>query len=129
MKKARATTRRRGLTFLRRQLGRVPIGHVAVSKYYPSKESWTGSPAWWFDLPLVKLQKNKCEAVYLLCEEETGVTYLALKVPTSHLLRNLDGFCLAENGKIIRLHLSTRAEDRFVDLRGDGNVRLARFLV
>lgn len=125
-------TRRDGLCFLERQLGRMPSGHVAVSKYYLPKESWTRSPIWWFDLPLNKLRDLTCHQVHLLCQDSEGKGFYYLYIPVSFLLGNLNSLDVVQKGRqsneTIRLYLSARLEDRFRDLRGSERVDFARWL-
>jgi len=129
MQRRIGTRRRRGLCFIERKLARVPHGHISVSRFYPLDQSWTRIPAWWFDLPVATLEQEDCKTVYLLCEKVSGVTFHVLKVPKSYLLRNLKDLAVAKNGEVIRLHLSARSRDQFVDLRGCGYVKFARFLI
>jgi len=116
------------MEFLVKQIGRLPKGHVAVSRFYPTEDSWTSSPVWWFDLPLAKLRDKTCKTVHLLCEKESGMSFRILKVPTSYVLRNLSNLCIVKDREVIRLHLSSRSEDRFVDLRGSGSVSFSQYL-
>jgi len=122
-----ATTRKRGLRFLARRVGQVQEAHVSVSRFYPTDESWTRSPVWWFDLPLAKVRDKRTKTVYLLCEGESGASCRILKVPASFILRRLGDLCLANGGRTVRLHLSARDKDRFMDLRGEGRLAFARF--
>ena len=102
---------------------------IHVSRFYPADKSWTRSPAWWFDLPLERLEGTECQRVFLACEHEPGCDFRILNVPASYVLRKRNGLCLITKGKmvIVRLHLSARQEDWLVDLRGTGHVPFARF--
>jgi hypothetical protein len=86
-------------------------------------------PAWWFDLPLEKVESTECEKVFLAGEHEPGCDFHTLNVPVSYILENLNGLCVTAGkaGKIVRLHLSARPEDWLVDLRGKGHIPFAQF--
>jgi len=120
-------TRRRGLCFLSKRLGTIPEGHIAVSRLYPSEKSWTRSPVWWFDLPVAKLRSGRCKTVYLLGEKRGGKGFWVLRVPSSRILSSVRNLCLCRLGEVVRLHLSARPGDRFVDLRGVGHVSFRRY--
>lgn len=123
--------RREGLRFLEKRLGRIRSGHVAVSKYYPPKESWTRSPIWWFDLPLNKLRDPSCHQVHLLCQDNEGEGFYYLCILVSFLLENLNSLDVVQKGRqrseTVRLYVSARREDHFRDLRGSGRVDFARW--
>jgi len=107
-------------------------GHIKVSKYYPSAESWTASEVWWFDIPLEKVNKPSPDHMHLLCQKSVSSgDFFHLKVPKS-VLQNVVTKSLVEvtPQSLIRLHLSARSADRFLDLRakGAGRLDLSRFL-
>ena len=126
MDKSPHERRKFALELLRRRLGRTPEQCISVSRFYPAGKSWTRSPVWWFDLPLSKLQGPKCSTVYLMCEKEVGSDFIILKVPASHVLDNLNSLCIAKN-QTVRLHLSARQQDLFVDLRGKPHLAFAQW--
>lgn len=107
----------------------IPGRCIRVSRFYPPDKSWTDSPAWWFDLPLERLESAECERVFLACEHEPGCDFHILSVPGSFVLENRGGLCVITVRKmvVVRLHLSARQEDWLVDLRGTGHVSFARF--
>jgi hypothetical protein len=124
--------RREGLRFLERRLGRIPLGHIAVSKYYLPKESWTRSSIWWIDIPLNKLQEPSCHQVHLLCQNNEAGGFYYLPISVSFLIENINSLDVVQKGhqrsETIRLYLSARKEDRFRDLRGSGRVDFARLV-
>lgn len=107
-------------------------GHIKVSKYYPAAESWTSSEVWWFDIPLEKFGKPAPDHVHLLCQKSvSSQDFLHLKVPNSVLVDAVNKRSVEVTPRsVVRLHLSTRLTDRFVDLRAKGPLRLdlSRFL-
>ena len=125
-----SNTRRDGLEFLRARLGEVHSDYVKVSKYYPSDESWTKSPVWWFDIPLSKLYGLNHEQVYLLCRKKNSQSFDCLHIPIRYILKNLRWLKLInkKDAEIVRLHLSAREDDRFVDLRGRRRVNFGEWL-
>lgn len=107
-------------------------GHIKVSKYYPATESWTSSEVWWFDIPLEKFSKPVPDHVHLLCQKSvSSQDFLHLKVPNSVLVDAVNKRSVEVTPRsVMRLHLSARLTDRFVDLRARGPLRpdLSRFL-
>lgn len=107
-------------------------GHIKVSKYYPAAESWTSSEVWWFDIPTEKFSKLSPDHVHLLCQKSvSSQDFLHLKVPNSVLVDAVNKRSVEVTPQsIVRLHLSARLADRFVDLRAKGPLRLdlSRFL-
>ena len=107
-------------------------GHIKVSKYYPAVESWTSSEVWWFDIPLEKFSKPAPDHVHLLCQKSvSSQDFFHLKVPNSVLVDAIKKRSVEVTPQsVVRLHLSARLTDRFVDLRARGPLRLklSRFL-
>ena len=100
---------------------------VAVSKFFPPKESWTGKETWWFNLPIKKIRENKGEAYYLLgARKEQGNGFVVLKVPNDFVIDNIEGFETRYDDKII-LHLAAYRRNWLVDQRGKGRVDFSRF--
>jgi len=119
--------RRRALRFLREWLGHDPNGHVAVSKLYKPAESWSGDTVWGYGVPLRTLDDSTSAVVYLLAEKEDREGFHILEVPTTYLAENLRRLSISKDA--IRLHLSARQRDRFVDTRGSGRVPFGQWLV
>ncbi|MBA7672545.1 hypothetical protein ES703_80722 [subsurface metagenome] len=107
-------------------------GHIKVSKYYPAVESWTSSEVWWFDIPLEKFSKPAPDHIHLLCQKSvSSQDFLHLKVPNSVLVDAVNKRSVEVTPRsVVRLHLSARLTDRFVDIRARGPLRLdlSRFL-
>ncbi|MHC5054176.1 MAG: hypothetical protein ACYTKD_05610 [Planctomycetota bacterium] len=120
---AKRPIRKVGLAFLRRWM-EAPKACISVSKRYQAAESWTKSPAWWFDISLEKLKSERCPTMYLLCEKSDGCGFHCLRVPAAFVLEKLPLLCRIQDvhREKIRLHLSARDEDRFKDLRGSGQL-------
>lgn len=118
-------TRKRAEEWLAKPLGRC----AKVSKFYREDESRTCSPVWWFDIQVERVSSGECTDMSLLCEASEG--FCQLKVPCSFFLKNRDHLVVEMNKgqDCYRLHLSARDEDRFVDLRGPGNVDFSQWLV
>ena len=101
-------------------------GHVQGSQYYPATKSWTRSEVWCFDVPLQKVNKSSPDHIHFLCQKlVSSDDFYHLKVPKS-VLREAAGNGRVEitSKAIIRLHLSARSTDRFLDLRAKGANRL-----
>jgi hypothetical protein len=122
-------TRKEGLLFLERKLGRRQDVWVYVSKCYSSESSWVHSPAWWHNIPISKLNDKKCQYLHLLCKYRTKCFHY-LQVPINFLINNLDSLCVSDykNGEVVRLHLSASKHDRFIDRRGSGGVDFSTWL-
>ena len=118
-------TRKNGLAFLASK--DIDAGLVAVSKKYSAEESWTGSPAWWFDIPIKNIKDNPENYYYLLCDKEDGEFYI-LNVPNHFLISNLSKFEDGYSNKI-RLHLDAISPHFFIDQRGDGKVDFSNYLM
>jgi hypothetical protein len=115
-------TRRKALAYLRDKGFRdVSEKLVSASKFYKPEESWIGNEAWWFDLPIDTIKKNKEKFYYLLgaCNKQK-TDFVILKVPNKFLIKNLKGFEI--QNKMKRLHLA------LVDERGEGKVSFAKFV-
>lgn len=116
--------RKRGITYLQKRFGYIP-SLIAVSKFFRAEESWTGKPAWWFDLPIKKVRKKK-EGVYYLLGKARKSDYVILKVPNKFLRDHLKKFEIRYR-RCIRLHIAAEGENRLVDERGKGRVDFSRF--
>jgi hypothetical protein len=116
--------RQKGIAYLEAKLGKSVSGHIAVSKLYSEEESWTGKPAWWFDLSIEKIEANPEGNYYLLGEVEGG--FVILRVPNNFLIESRQGFETRYQDRA-RLHLGTEGEERLVDQRGKGHVDFSKF--
>ena len=63
-----------------------------------------------------------------MCEKEAGSDFIILKVPASHVLDNVNSLCVVRN-QTVRLHLSARQQDLFVDLRGKSHVAFSKWAI
>jgi len=117
--------RKQGLAYLRRMPGYRPSEPAAVSRFYKAEESWTGKCAWWFDLPIQTIKRNKLSNYYLLGQSRKG-GFTVLEVPNSFLLKNLKEFETRYQNRV-RLHIAAEGKNQFVDERGKGNVDFSRF--
>jgi len=98
---------------------------IATSKFFRAEESWTGSAAWWFDLPIKKVKKNKKAYYYCLgAKRKSG--FVILKVPNKFLIENFKKFETRYQNRI-RLHIKAEGKNQFVDERGKGRVDFSRF--
>lgn len=122
-------TRKKALAYLRKKGFRdVSEELLSASKLFKPEESWTGKAAWWFDLPIERIKKNKEKYYYLLGARNKHKTdFVILKVPNKRLIENLEGFETRYNN-IIRLHLAAcKGTNRLVDERGEGKVPFSKF--
>ncbi len=113
-----------GLEAIKRRFGKVCARCSFVSKHYAREESWRG-PAWWFDLPLDRLELGECKCVFMACHSEDEQEWIILIVPVSYVLDKQSGL-LVIDGKV-RLHLSSCLEGWLVDQRGPGRVEFGQF--
>jgi hypothetical protein len=113
--------------YLEKKFGEVPEFFHA-SKYYTAGESWTGSPAWWFDVSLNRIEDETCKEIHLLCQKENRIDFCCLKVPTHFFREKLDLLKVIPNRGKIRLHLSARQRDIFCDIRGAGRINFSQWL-
>lgn len=119
-----------GMNWFRRNVHDLHVNnegeHIKVSKYYPAAESWTSSEVWWFDIPLEKVSKPSPDHMHLLCQSAvSSQDFFHLKVPKSVLQDAANrGRVEVTPQSIIRLHLSARSADRFLDIRAQGPFRL-----
>ncbi len=120
-------TRKKGLKYLEEVLGYQTSEMVAVSRLYPPEKSWTKREAWWFDLSIEKIKKNKNRYYYLLgAKDASESNFVILKVPYKYFLDNLEKFEIRYRGRI-RLHLAAYRENWLVDERGKGKVPFSKF--
>ena len=118
-------TRKRALAYLQKVVGEVSGKLVSTSKFYEPKESFTTRQAWWFDLPINKIELNANDNYYLVCESGND-KFVALRVPNKFLLDNRDRFD-TKSGNIIRLHLAAYSENWLVDERVENGVDFSQF--
>lgn len=117
--------RKRGIAYLSKRTNNPEL--IAVSKEHTAEESWTGSPVWWFDISIDKIQSNPDQVYYLLCEKGNREFHI-LQVPNKFFIDNMDKFESRYDNKI-RLHLDTEQDNRFVDQRGPGKMDLSSYLM
>jgi hypothetical protein len=118
-------TRKRALAYLGKVIGDVSGKLVSASKLFEPEESWTQKKAWWFDLPISKIESNADNDYYLVCESEND-KFVVLKVPNRFLLDNRYRFD-TKSGSIIRLHLAAYPENWLVDERVKNGVNFTQF--
>jgi hypothetical protein len=121
-----ANTRQKGLRYLDGFLGQPRPACIAVSRFFPPRESWTGREAWWFDLPIEKIERRPKEDYYLLgeCGEDK---FVILEVPNQFLLKEMDHFDTRYRRRI-RLHLAAYDENWLIDERSRDRVSFSLFL-
>ena len=113
---------------------RVRDGDIFASRYYPAAESWTGSAAWWLQLPVHRIDAPGDRVFHLLCEAPNapdapntpGFHYL--RVPAAFLRSNLEGLDRPGDGRMVSLFLSAEPDSRFRDERGHARLDFAQFL-
>ena len=99
-------------------------GKILTSRFYPPKDSWTGTDAWWITIPLTAVEQEG--EVHLVCEQPGTAGFRYLRVPTAFLRRHLNGFSLLHDTRI-NLFLSAERKDEFTDRRGPGRLSFAQF--
>jgi len=120
--------RKKGLAYLKKVLGYTPSDPVAVSKFFKAKESWTGKPSWWFDLPIRKVKNDRQGVYYLVGKAKNKSGFIVLEVPNKFLADKLKRKRFETRYKdAIRLHLAAEGKNQFVDERGKGQVDFFRF--
>jgi hypothetical protein len=124
-----ANTRQKGLRYLDGFLGQPRPACIAVSKFFPPKESWTGREAWWFDLPIEKIKRRPEEYYWLLGECDDEDKFVILEVPNQFLLKEMgmNHFDIRYRRRI-RLHLAAYDENWLIDERSRDRVSFCRFL-
>ncbi len=120
-------TRKRALAYIRKTVGDVPVKFVSASKLFKSEESYTKKEAWWFDLPINKIESNVDNDYYLACESGKD-NFVVLKVSNRFLLDNRDRFDTKSND-MIRLHLAAYPENWLVDERVKNGVDFSQFKI
>ena len=121
------TVRAEASEWLHRRLGPV-AGPMYASRYYPPAESWTGSAAWWHEVPEAAWGGVDDGFVYLLCQKPWDERdFFCLKVPSRYFKDHAKDLSESETG--FRLHLSADGSTRFRDERGEGKVPFAQFLI
>ena len=120
-------TRQRGMEYLKKTLLEQISPCIAVSKLYTPEESWTKDYAWWFDLPLDRIDTYLDRDYYLLCENKDEGFHI-LRIPNRFLKDNIDEFTIQDES-VIRLHLGAAEDILFIDQRGSGKVDFSSFLV
>jgi hypothetical protein len=103
---------------------------VLRSRFYPANKSWTNSPAWAFEIPLIALEPSSGKKEILLrCQKsENADNFFILKVPVDFLMQNKRMFYIRDDHHSISLFLSAKDPDKFKDLRGNGQVTFDSFL-
>lgn len=99
------------------------------SKYYPPNQSWTGSSAWAFEVPLGKLHElNENGTVTLRCQlAENPLAYRNLSVPAEFLKSHLSDFFIRNDRNAISLFLSAEPSNEFVEQRGKQKLNFSKF--
>lgn len=97
-----------------------------ASKFFPPEESWTGSDAWWIQVPLTAIERG--DELHFLCQAaRRGNDFRYLRLPASNIGDRLGDFAKI-NDTHVNLFLDA-GEDCFIDRRGTGAVSFARFEV
>lgn len=106
------------------------------SKFYVSSESWTGRPAWAFEISIAALRRDPSGATKLKCQRAPGSNeFEVLAVPKQYFLDNLDKLYVREDRGNISIFLSAEETDLYIDKRvtgdkrGTGGVPFGGFLV
>ena len=120
--------RKKGLEHLVKFLGGKRPECVAVSKFYEDDESGTHKQAWWFDLPIDKIESNATDDYYLECEDRND-NFIVLRVPNKFLLDNRDRFDTKSRKNMIRLHLAAYPDKLFIDERVSDGMDFSRFKI
>ena len=98
------------------------------SKYYHAFESWSKTPCWWFQFPLLWLDEKRESNIIFVGEKASEQNdFLVLKVPIYYFLEKLKGFTLLANN--INLMLSAERHNFLQDVRGNGQVGFSQFLI
>lgn len=104
-------------------------GHIVffASKLYEPPESWTGRHAWWFQVPVNRIEAVDAADIHLMCRTaQPGHEFHHLIVPAQHFRDHMQGLAVLENDKV-NLFLSAEDENRFVDERGKGAVQFGMY--
>ena len=120
--------RKLGIRTVKERFGNVSELCISVSRFYPDDKSWSGTPVWFFDLPLKRLEGKTCSDVFLVCQQESSSDFHILKVPASYFMKNLKGLSVSGEERV-RIYLSAESKDWLVELRGNGRVRFDQFQV
>ena len=105
---------------------------VKASRLYPSKLSWTKTPAWAFLIPIKDLQAEDSIRIELLCQkQEEQDDFYVLKVPSSYLLQQLPHLDVrrTKSGDAIRLFIEAAGTGQFSDCHTARPVSLSAFLL
>ena len=101
---------------------------VAATMCY-AKITWQGNnPNWWFDLLVVKTEREGNITLLLYDHRIDKLHYL--QVPTSHFRKNRSQLYEGETAQgrpIFRVHLSTDKGDWLCDIFGEGKISFAQF--
>jgi hypothetical protein len=107
-------------------------GHVQGSKYYIPTKSFTHSEVWWFDIPLKEINMLFPNHIHLLCQKDiSSKDFYHIKVPKSVLIEAINNRVVEITPKSkVRLHLSARQMDKFLDIRTKNSypLNLSEFL-
>lgn len=118
-------TRKRALAYLQKVIGNISEKLVSASKFYEPKESFTTRKAWWFDLPISKIELNANDNYYLVGESGND-KFVVLRIPNKYLPDNRDKFD-TKSGNVIRLHLAAYPENWLVDERVENGMNFSQF--
>ena len=118
--------RKAGLDWFRANRG-VTGDPIRVSKLYLRKESWTGRPAWWFELPATLVSKPS-GYIHLLCQQvgpKGGFHHL--RIPKGLFSERRPDLAFREDRGVFSLFLSAEPDSMFRELRGSGKIEFAGF--
>jgi len=123
------TIRKKALDWFKSKF-QVENDEIYTSKFYTTRESWSNSRVWFFQIPLEVIYSQSAKKIHLICENHlNGDPFIYLKVSSSFFLKNLKSFDIDEKAKVIRIYLSAEAGDMFKEVRGKGKVDFNEFLI
>jgi hypothetical protein len=107
---------------------RVRDADIFASRFYPADQSWTDHAAWWFQVPVHRIEALGAGAVHLVCETAPGSTaFHYLRVPAAFLREHLADLDRPGDGRAVSLFLSAEPETMFRDERGPGRLDFSIF--
>src|SRR5438128_4090609 len=78
----------------------VHSGAIYTSKLFEPNESWTGRHAWWFQIPVDRIQAGMDTDIHLVCQRAANKTaFHYLKVPVKYIREQLQKMYILDNGK------------------------------
>mgnify|MGYP007099641412 CR=1 FL=1 len=106
-------------------IGEVSGKLVSTSKFFKPEEVWTQKEAWWFQIPIDRIQSASNDFCYLVGEYQVN-GFVILKVTNQFLLENLEKFDTKTENRI-QLHLAAYPENWLVDERVKNGVNFSKF--